>query len=404
MTSFTYKALDNYGKSRSGVIDAETPERAKELLTARGLVPQQVEKRPSEPFSMSRLMLKLTPVRSDELVLFTKQLGTMLRVGVPILRTLEIMEKQAENPRLKATAAAMAADIRDGASLSGAVKKHRRIFSPLYYSMVEAGETGGVVPEVLDRLIYVMQHENKVKADIQSAMLYPVIVLVFLAVAFLGLTILIIPQFARIFDQADITLPLATRICLKLNLLLTKYWMQTTATVAALIFLLGAFLRTDKGRYMRDNMMIHLPVIGKILVKAAISRFASIFSILQSSGVAVLEAIHVLAGAIGNSAMAHQLRKAIPMLQEGKGLSKPLQSVEAFTPMLINMVAIGEESGRLDQMLRDVSEHYDAEVEYAMKRLSTMVGPVLILLLAILVGFFALAVFLPIWDMYKVIR
>jgi type IV pilus assembly protein PilC len=150
--------------------------------------------------------------------------------------------------------------------------------------------------------------------------------------------------------------------------------------------------------------MIHLPVIGKILVKSAISRFASIFSILQASGVAVLDAVHVLAGAIGNSAMADQLRKAIPLLEEGRGLSKPLQSVKAFTPMLINMVAIGEESGRLDQMLRDVSEHYDSEVEYAMKRLSTMVGPVLILMLAILVGFFALAVLLPVWDLSKIVR
>jgi type II secretory pathway component PulF len=404
MTAFTYKALDKYGKNKSGVIDAESPEHARELLTARGLVPKQIDKRQTEPFSMNRLMLKLTPVRADELVLFTKQLGTMLRVGVPILRTLEIMEKQAENPRLKATAAAMAADIRDGSSLSGAIKRHRKIFSPLYFSMVEAGETGGVVPEVLDRLIYVMQHDNKVKADIQAAMLYPAIVLTFLTVAFLGLTIFIIPQFGRIFATADITLPLATRICLKLNQLLTTYWMQTTGIVAVLIILLGSFLRTDKGRYIRDNTMIHLPVIGKILVKSAISRFASIFSILQASGVAVLDAVHVLAGAIGNSAMADQLRKAIPLLEEGRGLSKPLQSVKAFTPMLINMVAIGEESGRLDQMLRDVSEHYDSEVEYAMKRLSTMVGPVLILMLAILVGFFALAVLLPVWDLSKIVR
>jgi type IV pilus assembly protein PilC len=270
--------------------------------------------------------------------------------------------------------------------------------------MVEAGETGGVVPEVLDRLIYVMQHENKVKADIQSAMLYPAIVLVFLVAAFLGLTIFIIPQFGRIFDQADITLPLATRICLKLNLLLTKYWMQTAGTVAVLVVLLGAFLRTDNGRYTRDNMMIHTPVIGKILIKAAISRFASIFSILQASGVAVLDAVHVLAGSIGNFAMARQLRNAIPLLEQGKGLAAPLRSVKAFTPMLINMVAIGEESGRLDRMLRDVSEHYDSEVEYAMKRLSTMVGPFLILVLALLVGFFALAVLLPIWDLYKIVR
>jgi len=405
MAKYIYKALDKSGGAVGGSIEAESEDRARERLGVQGLMVESLaEKVSGSSLSWASFKAGMHRVGPEELVIFTKQLGTMLRAGVPILRGLDILEQQSENPTLKSAAKAIAGDIKDGASLSEALKKYPQLFPSLYCSMVRAGESSGSLPEVLDRLIYIMQHENKIKSDIRSALQYPLIVLVVLAVAFLVLVTFVIPQFANLFLEAKISLPLPTRIALGLHHVLVGYWMLTLGVLVFITLALTLFLKTRQGQYVRDSIFVRLPVFGPLLIKAAVSRFASIFSILQASGVPVLEAMRMLSGTIGNSAIARELDKTIPLLEEGRGISGPLQTVKFFPPILINMVAIGEESGSLDTMLKEVSTHYDAEVEYAMKRLSDAIAPALIILLAALVGFFALAVYMPIWDLSKVAR
>ncbi len=262
----------------------------------------------------------------------------------------------------------------------------------------------GALPEILDRLVYVIEHEHKVKSDVKSAMTYPIIVLSFLAVAFFILLIGVIPKFVNIFKTAGLELPLPTKICLGLYQLIVHYWYFLAVAVVGGGIALFLYCRTQQGRFVRDTLLLQVPLAGKLFQKAAISRFASIFSILQSSGVDILDAMDILSGTIGNEAISRQLEGIKDRLREGRGISTPLRQAKYFTPMLINMIAVGEESGNLDALLRDVAMHYDTEVEYATKKLSDAIAPILTISLAAVVGFFALAIFLPMWDMITLFR
>jgi type IV pilus assembly protein PilC len=265
--------------------------------------------------------------------------------------------------------------------------------------MIRAGETSGALPEVLGRLTYIIEHENKVKSDIKSALMYPIIVVVFLFIAFIILLTAVIPKFVNIFKSAGLDLPLPTQICMIMYTFLTNYWYLViggfVGGTAALIY----YVRTDQGKLVRDTLLMKIPILGPVFIKSAISRFASIFAILQSSGVDVLESFDILAGTIGNAAIGKEIHGIKDRLAEGHGISGPLSEGKYFTPMLINMVAVGEESGNLEDMLGDVAEHYDAEVEYSTSKMSQSIAPILTIGLAAVVGFFALAIFLPMWDL-----
>ena len=401
MPKFSYQAITETGATTSGEIEAESLESANSILASRGYIPTRVK---AEQAALSGLQLPkiqelLSPVKAPDLILFTKQFKTMINAGVAMISMLEILEEQTENPNLKRILGQMHQDIKEGASLYDAFSKHPKVFSPLYCSMIKAGEASGALPEVLERLIYIIDHEHQVKSDIKSAMTYPIIVVVFLFTAFLVLITQVIPKFVNIFNNAGLTLPLPTQICLLIYTFLSNYWYLLIGSVVLVGIFLFYYLKTDQGKFARDTLLMRVPLIGPLFVKSAVSRFASIFSILQSSGVDVLDSMDILSGTIGNTAIGSELEGIKDSLAEGRGIAGPLGQAKYFTPMLINMVAIGEESGNLESLLRDVAEHYDTEVEYSMKKLSEAIGPLLTVGLAAVVGFFALAIFLPMWDL-----
>ena len=402
---YAYKAINESGNNTSGVIQAESAEDAKDRIAAQGLIPVSVKNgtAASRASLAERINLRLSGVKIPELIIFSKQFKTLFSSGIPMTRLMEILEQQTDNPRLKKTAAKIGADIQAGTSLTEAFQRHPRVFSTLYCSMIQAGEESGRLGEVMDRLIYLLEHEHKVKSDIKSAMQYPVLVMVTLFAAFLFLLTFVVPRFVDVFQQAGITLPLPTRICLMLHTWIVVYWPVTLAVLAAVILGIYLYLRTDHGQYYKDYMLLKMPILGPVFEKGAMSRFAAIFAILQTSGVSILNAFEVLSGTIGNKAVSREFEKIQEQLKEGRGISDPLARAKFFTPMVVNMVAIGEESGNLDDMLREVSTHYDDEVEYAVGRMSEAIGPVLILALAAVVGFFALAIFLPMWDLTKMV-
>lgn len=401
MPKFSYNAINETGSTISGDLEADSIESANSLLASRGLIPARVrEKRPAlGNIQFAGILEALTPIKAPELILFTKQFNTMIRAGVSMMRLLEVLVDQTENPRLKRVLGTMHQDIKEGASLYEAFSKHPRVFSPLYCSMIRAGETSGALPEVLKRLTYIIEHEHKVKSDIKSALMYPIIVVSFLFVAFIVLLTGVIPKFVNIFKSAGLTLPLPTQICMIMYNFLINFWYLIIAGIIVGGVALVYFLRTDQGKLARDTFYMKIPIVGTVFVKSAISRFASIFAILQASGVDVLESMDILAGTIGNTAISRELRGIKDRLAEGHGISGPLSQTRYFTPMLINMVAVGEESGNLEEMLGDVAEHYDTEVEYSTRKLSQSIAPILTVGLAAVVGFFALAIFLPMWDL-----
>ena len=403
MPKYTFQAINENGNTFSDVIEADSIDMANSILTARGYIPVSVVEQGGGGggLLLTRIKESLAPIRTPELILFTKQFRTMLRAGVSMVKLLDVLESQTENPVLKRIIIDMSNDIKGGASLYDAFRKHPRAFSPLYCGMVQAGEASGALPDILDRLLYIIDHEHKIKSDIKSALQYPMIVLGFLVIAFFILLTFVIPKFVNLFIRSNIALPLPTRICMLLYKLLSDYWLLLAGVVIAVIIVMTYYLRTEQGKYARDAFLMKLPVFGPLFVKTAMSRFASIFAILQSSGVAVLESMKILSRTIGNAAISREFEQITERLEQGRGIAEPLRSAKYFTPIVINMIAIGEESGSLEEMLREISEHYDVELEYAMKKLSDAIAPVLTVGLAFVVGFFALAIFLPMWDLTK---
>jgi type IV pilus assembly protein PilC len=407
MTNYIYEAINERGKSLSGIIEADSEEMVNTILASRSLIPSKiiVDRNRDGESLLSKIQSRLGgTVKVADLILFTKQFRSMLNAGVPILRILNVLEAQTESSILKQAIAVLIQDIKQGSSLFEAMEKHPHIFSPLYRSMIRAGELSGSVPSVLDRLIYIIEHETKVRSDIKSALAYPKVVLIALSLAFLVLLTFVVPQFVGLFSKAGLILPLPTKVAMFMHASLKNYWYIILIAAIALIYGYKTYVKTKQGEFVRDAFLLRVPVLGPLYKKAAMSRFASIFAILQSSGVPVLQSLGILSETIGNAAISRAFDHVRERVQEGAGISAPLKSANYFTPMVIDMIAIGEESGNIDEMLREITKHYDDEVEYAVKGLTDIIGPILIVGLAAVVGFFALAIFMPMWDLTKMAK
>lgn len=403
-SNYAYKAINQQGENVSGKIEAESIENANLILAARELMPLQIKEEQSGEMNWLKNLMGSGGIKITDLVMFTKQFHSMLVAGIPILRILAIIEGQTENLSLKNATSNVVKDINQGSSLSDALQKFPKIFDRLYCDMVRAGETSGNLPSVLERLIYIIEHEAKIKEDIKSALRYPIIVLIALAGAFVLLLTFVIPTFANVFVNAGIELPWPTKIAMALYNFLHSYWYILLGVLAAVIVGFYYYFKTSNGRFVRDSFLLEIPIIGPLFRKSALSRFASIFAILQSSGIPIMQSLTVLSATMGNEALTRSFDNVRERIKEGAGIATPLKSVKYFTPMVIDMIAIGEESGKIDEMMRAVATHYDSEVEYAVKGLSDALTPILIVGLAAIVGFFALAIFMPMWDLTKMVK
>ncbi len=390
--------MTDSGAITTGVLEAESKQHAQSLLAERGLIPQKVSKTTRSGDQPSFLQ-QMAKVKSRDIILFTKQFRTLLSAGVSVTQALEVLETQTENVRLKNAIIDIGREIRAGTSLSQAFTRHEAIFSELYCNMIHAGEISGTLIEVLERLIYLVEHEYKVKKDIKGALTYPIIVIVALIIAFVVLVVFVLPVFVDLFRDAGIALPLPTQICIALNTAMVKYWYLMLAGIGGGLTALTFWLKTEQGKYLRDAFVLRLPIFGSLVQKGAMARFGSIFAILQASGVTVLDTMNVIADTIGNKAIAREFKGLREKLEAGRGLSGPLSKARYFTPMIVSMVAIGEESGQLEEMMREAAEHYDYEVEYTVSKLSELIGPILTAGLAAVIGFFALAIFLPLIEL-----
>jgi type II secretory pathway component PulF len=404
MATFAYQAINESGANISGTIEAESADRVENILSARGHIPTAISVTAANISLRQRIEEKIGTVKPQELILFTKQFRTMLHAGIPIMRIFLVLEAQTENKILKKVVVQIAEDIQQGSTLSEALEKHPAVFSPLYRSMVKAGELSGALPEVLTRLVYIIEHETKIKSDIKSALQYPKMVIIALSIAFFVLLTFVIPKFVAIFAKAGINLPLPTKMAMFLYQFLANYWYILILGLIGLFIALRSYFRTTTGRLHKDTFLLKMPIFGPLFIKAALSRFASIFAILHSSGVPVIATMGVLAGTIGNSAIAREFERVRMGMEQGAGIAAPLSTAKYFTPMVVDMVAIGEESGNIEDMLREVTIHYDDEVNYAVRGLSDALGPILLVGLAAVVGFFALAIFLPMWDLTKMVK
>jgi len=404
MPKYKYQAISEGGSTVSGTIEANSEDVARELIGARGMIPSKVQVDTGGGGFVKWIEKKSSGVKTPELILFTKQFRTLFDAGISIVSLLDVLEQQSENPRMKQCVVDISTDIREGSTLFQSFSKQSDIFGPLYCSMLKAGEVAGTLPQVLERLIYLIEHEYKVKKQIQSAMVYPTMVVIALFGAFFFLLTFVIPKFVDIFKKAKLELPLPTKICMYMHEGLQAYWHVGLVTIFGTVISIYLYVKTEKGRYVKDSMLLRIPLIGTVIQKGSMARFASIFSLLQSSGVSILDTMDILSETIGNEAISKEFDNLKTKLQEGRGIAGPLKNSRNFPPMVINMIAIGEESGNLDDMLKQVASHYDYEVEYAVKRLTTMIEPILMVCLAVVVGFFATAILFPMFDLTKSVK
>ncbi|CAN2042715.1 Type II secretory pathway, component PulF [Candidatus Magnetomoraceae bacterium gMMP-15] len=412
MPVFSYKAVNNRNENVSGTIEAESVQMASNMLVDQGFYPSSVRKT-AEVFGGASFTIKerLTTVKIDDLLLFTKQFRTMLNVNLTVDKILKVLEKHTQNIKLKKIITMVARDVSTGSKTSEAFRKYPKVFNELYCTMVNAGEESDSLLKVFDRLVDLIDHEHKLKTDISIALQYPIFVLCALFIAFFVILSFVIPKYITIFAKHNIELPLPTQVCNIIYNFSNNNWEIGLITIFGICLGLFFYLKTETGKYNRDAILLKIPIVGPVFAKANISRFANIFELLKGSGKNdIRDIMNILSGTIGNRVISRDFEKVKKRIEEGRFepgtpiISGALKSSKQFPPMVRNMISIGEESNRLETMLSEISTHYDDEVEYAIKRMKEAIGPILTIGLAIVIGFFASAIFIPMADLTKILR
>lgn len=415
---FAYRAINIEGKHVSGTVSAGSEDEARAQLFSMGLAATDLKEaageKPggagSEGGGGKGLTLRISlpsfsrGVPIADLILFTKQFRTLYVAGIPLSEIFTILEEQSQNSTVKKVAGAIEKRIREGESLRSAFAEHPKVFEHLYVAMIDAGERSGALPKVLERLVYILEHEEKIKNQIQSALRYPKMLIGVMIGAFLILLNYVVPQFASVYSAAKVELPLPTVIAIQMNKFLSDYWWMALGLTVVIVGAVKYWLSTKKGIVARDRWVLKIPVVGPLIQKAIIARFASIFSILQQSGVTIIESMDVLRETVDNQYFCEQFETVKEKLRGGAGIAESIGSVQGFSPLAINLLSVGEKSSHLEEMMDELAKHYDEEVELQVDKLTEYLGPALILCLGVVVLFFALAIFLPMWDMVKFVK
>ncbi|MFQ5770582.1 MAG: type II secretion system F family protein [bacterium] len=399
MPFFEYKAITKSGSQVIDVMEASDTEAVADRLQNLGYLPINI--RSKNQTRHIQVLSKSKKLKSAEIIVFTKQLVTLLKAGVPLLSSLKALIEQSENETLKNIIQTIYVDIESGMSFSDALNKHPKIFSEIYVNSIKAGEMGGTLDEVLERLSQLMEHEQDTKARIKAAMRYPMIVIVSLVMAFITLMLLVVPNFIDLFEKLGVDLPLPTRILIGVYSAITNYWYIIIAVIVVIMIAFLKYIKTEKGAFNWDYFKINTPVFGTLNLKTAMSRFTRMFETLNSSGLPILQTLEISAKTVGNVVVGKEIEKAAYGVLQGEGIAGPLSQGKIFPPMVVRMIAIGEQSGSLDDMLINISKHYDTEVDYAVKKLTAMIEPILTVSVGVIVLFLALAIFLPMWDLNK---
>ncbi len=402
MPTFAYKALSEEGAEVIDEMEGPNAQSVAARLSESGLLPLEVKAKGEAGRGL--FALKRRKLKSVELIVFTRQLVTLLKAGVPLLAALAAVNEQAESVQLRELVQKIYLDIESGLSFSEALKKHPWAFAELYVNSVRAGVMGGSLDEVLERLVQLLEHDQETRARIKSAMRYPTIVVVSLVLAFVVLMMLVVPKFIALFESLGVELPLPTRMLIGFYSLIRYYWYILLGVVGLGAFGFYRYIKTAKGAFRWDQFKIALPVLGPLVLKTSVSRFTRMFETLNSSGLPILQTLDIAARTVGNAVVARAIQAATQGILQGEGLSKPLSRSRIFPPMVVKMISIGEQSGALDDMLLNVSRHYDTEVDYAVKNLTSMIEPILTVGVGLIVLFLALAIFLPMWNLTQLAR
>jgi len=400
MPNFSYKARMLTGSVTEGVIAANDQKAAIEELRKQKLSPIEVKLASK---SLEEILAALIPfkprVSAKELVLFSRQLSTLVSAGVPLVQGLTILEEQVETKGFKVVIHAIREDIESGQSITDALKKHPNAFEELYVSMIRAGEVGGILDTILERLSAYLEAAEALKAKVKGAMMYPIVVSTIAAGVTLFLIMGVIPTFTKIFAGFGAELPFITQFLIDVSDFLRNFWYVVFAVPVIIFVSLKQYRKTEQGKRNLDAILLKLPIFGILLRKVAVAKFTRTLGTLIKSGVPILQALETVAKTAGNRVIEIAIMTARESVKEGERIAVPLKKSNVFPPMVVQMVAIGEETGNLDTMLNKIADFYDQEVDTAVKGLTSMIEPLIIVAMGFIIGFIVIAMFLPMFEL-----
>jgi type IV pilus assembly protein PilC len=403
MALYTYRALDKQGEIVQDKAEGSGEMAVAHELRQQGLLVIEVKE---QSVAQKDILAPLKGIRLADLVVFSRQLATMINAGLSIVRALYILSEQTENQKLKDVVVAARKDVEAGSSLSEALEKHPKVFSRLYVEMVKAGEVGGILDGVLLRLADQLERDQDLRRKIRSALTYPIVVLVIAILVTSFMLIFIVPVFAQMFQDLGGTLPLPTRICMLLSNILTSFWgILVYAGMALAVVLFLRWKKSEEGRKVWGRAVLRIPAkIGDVVKKATLARFARTLGTLSAAGVPILQAIETTATSSGNWVVERALLKSRDAVREGIPLYKPLEAEPIFPPMVTRMIAVGEETGDVDGMLLKIAEFYESEVDAAVKALTSIIEPLMIVVVGGIVGGIVISMYLPMFMIYDLIE
>jgi len=403
MATFKYSARDNSGRVVVGAIDADTEVMVVGKLQQMGFYVTSLEREiPRTPIMDAIRRRKSVGLR--DLTIFTRQFATMVNAGLSMVRTLGILEQQTENSKLREIVGLVRKDVEEGMTLSDSFAKHPRTFSGLAVNMIRAGEIGGILDEVLGRIAIFFEKDLALRQKVRAAVTYPLAIFIFSIGVIFFLVFFILPQFIGFFEGLDLALPLPTRVLITFTNVATGYWYVLLAIMAGIGYVVRMYIRTSTGQFAFDRFKLRVPVFGPLVRKVTISRFTRTLGTLISSGVPILQALEVVAKAVDNKVMSKAIEDVRSSIREGESIAHPLQASNLFPPMVVQMTAVGEETGTLDTMLQKVADFYDAEVESTLAQLTSILEPLLIIFLGFVVGFIVLSFYMPLYQLITGIK
>jgi type IV pilus assembly protein PilC len=404
MSSFAFQAIDLAGVSASGEIEAETKQAVTAQLRNKGLIVLDVEEQ--KPASAGDLFARFKKVKSGDLTIATRQLSTMVSSGMSMLRSLYVVEEQTESDTLREVFAAVRKDVEAGLAFSKALGKHPDVFNDLYVAMVAAGETGGILEETLLRVADQLEKDENLRRQVKAAMIYPILIASFAFLVLIALVAFLVPVFEKIFKDFGGELPAITKFTVLLSHLILHQWYILIGGTVGIIYLFRRWKKTERGRVQWDRFKLKIPFkIGGIVQKVCLARFARTFSGLVSAGVPMLEAIEITGKTSGNRVIEMAMDNVRDSVKRGGTLHAPMRDVpEAFPVMVVQMLGVGEETGAIETMLTKVAEFYEDQVEAALKALTSILEPLMIILVGAIVGFIVISMYLPMFKVYDQIK
>ena len=399
MPVFNYTARTLTGELQSGSLDLATRDEVVAHLRKNRMIVVKVQQAPKDiKFSFG------SGIATRDIVIFTRQFATMINSGLPLVQALDILAEQTENKALKDVTRAVVYDVESGHTLADALRKHPKAFSELYVNMVAAGEAGGILDTILLRLATFMEKNDALVRKVKGAAIYPAVIMSVAAIAIVVLLIFVIPVFRSMFADVHMELPLPTRIVIGASDFLKSFWYLLFLGIGALIFGTRRYYATSGGRLNLDKVMLALPVLGDVIRKSAVSRFTRTLGTLIASGVSILDGLEITAKTAGNRVIHDAIMESRSSIAGGETIAAPLQKSKVFPPMVISMIAVGEQTGGLDEMLTKIADFYDEEVDAAVENLLALMEPVMIVLLGVVVGGMIVAMYLPIFNMVGAVQ